>query len=248
MKVITIDRKNFLKGFSMTKWTNDGGFSPESKGFEVSRGSTRGLLHNGRQLNETSTNLADNVVALTKYISGQTFGYFALGDAGKIYFTDPSPTISHTVKGTESNKTYDSNSDIIVYNNKLFFTSTNDIGQADLDFNTIDENWWTTAKSKTALTAGVPHKLFIFNGVLYITNGNKIALHDGDADTQNDAKLTLPTGWIITDVEVFSNKIFITASYGTNDLTKSTPTMIFVWDGYSENWIKELPINEAAIS
>jgi len=43
----------------------------------------------GRKLTEYSTNIADNVIAATKYASGNTFIYYALGNAGKIYTTDP---------------------------------------------------------------------------------------------------------------------------------------------------------------
>lgn len=246
MPVITIDKRNFLKGMSSNQYIDDGGFSPLSKGFEVSQPGLRGVLLMGKKLNEYSTNIADNVIAATKYASGLTFIYYALGNAGKIYTTDPVGAPTHTLKTTDSAKTYNGNSDIIIYENELYATSTTDILLSNLSFSSVDNDWWTATKSKTALTAGVPHKLFNFQGVLFITNGNKLASWDGT--TAKDAALPLPAGWIITDTEIINNRIYISATYGLNDTTKNTDNKIFVWDGYSPSWLREIVVNEPTIA
>jgi hypothetical protein len=246
MRIITIDRRNFLRGMSSSQWTDEGGFSPQSKGFEISQTGLRGVLQNGRGLSEDSTNIADNVIAATKYASGSSFIYYALGSGGNIYTTDPTGTITHTVKTTDSAKTYNSFSDIIVYGGNLYATSTTDILKSDLAFSSVDNDWWTATKSKSALTSGVPHKLFDFQGVMFITNGNKLAKWDDT--TATDATLTLPTGWIITDAEIINNRIYLAACYGVNDTTKNTINKIFVWDGYSISWLSEIPIYEPTIA
>lgn len=240
---IIIDKKNFLRGMSSSDHVADAGFSPKSLGIEVGAlngtAPSYGLLLPGRTGAEYSTNLADTVVASCLYFASSVVNYFSVGDAGKLYRTNITNN-AHTLLATESAKTYDANSDIIVYNGEIFITSTTDITKSNLAGSVVDNVWWTSTKSKTALTAGVPHILFNYQGNLYITDGNKIHLWDGS--TATEAKLTLPTGWIITSAVIHRNEIYFGASFGTNNYAQKTPTNFFIWDGYSPNWNREMVV------
>ena len=212
-----------------------------SYGFEVDRTTTLGLLCSGRNLIDYSTNLADNIVSKTEYrITSLGSGYVSIGDAGKVYFTDlANPT--HTVKDTITGKNFDTNSCAFTYKDGLYITSQNDIYYDDFTFTIKQKTWWTVTKGKTALTTGVPHKIFEFNGVMFVLNGNKIASWDGT--TATDAAFTLPTGWVITDAQVDNDNIFLTAYLSLNGFGYNRPSRIFVWNGITTiTWQREIPV------
>ncbi|MBI5402478.1 MAG: hypothetical protein HY959_03695 [Ignavibacteriae bacterium] len=233
MKTITIDKTEFLKGFSLSKYYPSGGFAPESLGFEVDR--QIGVLRPNRVATEYSTNVTDSGVASCYY--NPLGSYFTIGNQGKIYQTDAASRV-HTVKHTESNKIYDTNSSIYIFGGKLYITSTTDIYRDDLTFTVNDYRWWTNTLTKAPLTANVPHKLFEFQNKLYITDGNKI--HETDGSTGTFGKLTLPTGWVITDAFADNDVIYITASFGGSTLFYNSPSRIFVWNGISPLWTREV--------
>lgn len=248
MNILKIDQSNFLQGMSLSDYSGDKGFSPLSKGFEVDRRSSLGLLTPGRALTEYSTNLSGNIIAKTKYkVSSGSFSYYLISDTAKIFETNAS-TPAHTLKDTATGKTFSAGiSSALVYQNGFYATSTNDIYYDDFSFTVKDLDWWTATKSKTALTADVPHKLFEFNGVMFGLNGNKILSWDGT--TANDAAFTLPTGWIITDAETDNDVIYLTAVKNVNNLSYYTETKIFVWNGIStNNWLREVNVFTQAIS
>lgn len=246
MQILSIDKSHFLKGMSHSIET-DGGFSPQSVGIEVDRrGDVLGLMYPGRTAEEASTNIADDVYASFLYkASGANASYYSIGDKGKIYKTDVISE-AHTLKDTDT-KTYDANSSVLVFNNDLFISSQTDIYRDDFTFTVKDNDWWTATKGKTALTTGVPHKLFEFSAVgMMITNGNKIASWDGT--TAKDAAFSLPNGWIITDCLVDGAYIYICASYGSADYSINADTRIFVWDGISTYPLREIIVDVSVIT
>ncbi len=248
MKILKIDQSNFLKGMSLSDYSGDKGFSPLSKGFEVDRRSSLGLLTPARALTEYSTNLSGNIIAKTKYkTSGGSFSYYSISSTGKVFETIAT-TAAHTLKDTITGKTFTAGiSSALVFLNELFITSTDDIYRDDFTFGVKDKTWWTVTKNKTALTAGVPHKLFDFNGKMFILNGNKIASWDGT--TAVDAALTLPTGWIITDAAIDNDKIYLTITKNVNDYAWFSETKIIVWNSFSTiTWDREVNVFTPAIS
>jgi len=249
MNIITIDKSNFLKGASTIKYLDDGGFSPDSLGFEINNEIYLGLLLAGKSLTLKTSDLGTTVINSCFYTSSGLFLYYFIDASGHIYESVVG-SLATTLKATESIKEYNSMSDIISYNDNLFITSTTDIMMSNFTFTGSDpiKDWWTVTKSKTALTSGVPHLLFEFNGILYITNGNKLASWDGT--TANNAVLTLPTGWAITAVEILNNRIYLAASqkYESGMENYNLSTKIFIWDGYSASWIDEKKIKVQPIT
>lgn len=243
MQTITIDYRNFLAGESESNYNPNKGFSPSSYGIETVKNRYRGLLLAGRSGIEYKTNIADTIYATVQYNSTK---FYSIGSAGKIYETQTGATPTHTVKATESVKSYAyASTYALVYGGELFFTSTVNITKCDLPVTTADDDWWTAVAGGDALTDCIPHKLFEFQGVMYITNGNKLCSWDGSS--HNDAALTLPDGWVIVDVEIINNQIYLGAC---NPSWNATPakTKLFIWDGYSSQWIDEKPLTLTSLS
>jgi hypothetical protein len=233
---------------SLNDNTDDKGFSPLSLGFEVDRGSSLGLLSPGRSLTDYSTGLGGDVVTKTKFkLSAGSVKYYLVCSNGKIYESDPLSPPGYVLKDNVVGKTFSSDCHAIVYRDALYITSTTDIYYDDFTFTIKDLDWWTATKSKTALTAGVPHKMFEFGKVLYILNGNKIFSWDGT--TARDDAFTLPVGWIITDVEIDNDVIYLTIVKNVNDYSVYSETKIIVWNGISpDEWLREVPVFTTAIS
>jgi len=248
MPFLQINNSDFLKGMSLTDYSGDKGFSPLSKGFEVDRTSKLGLLQAGRSLTDYSTNLDSPVIAKVKHYRSNTFYYYLVCENSKIFETNAEITPSNTLKDTATGKAFAAGqSHAYDYQNKLFITSTTDIYYDDFTFASPDKTWWTTTLGKTALTAGVPHKMFEFGEVLYILNGNIIASWDGT--TATDAAFTLPTGWIITDAEIDNDIVYLTITKTVADYIKNTQTKIIVWNGVSSTtWLREVPVYTPSIS
>lgn len=248
MPVITIDKRNFLKGQSTHNNLSDGGFSPDSI-VEVLRESSQfAYLTFGRIKTESSTNIADFARASAIGYRGSSFFRYTIGSGGRLYETDLT-TFAHTVKYTESVKTYDSNSSILSYKNKLYITSTTNIYRESYAFTENDNDFWTATLGKTALTTGVPHILFEYNDLLYVTNGNKVWSTDGSVGYETGSNtLTLTDDWVIYNVLANGTDIYLFCAYKNPTNTVNQPNKVFVWDGYSESWIREMTISVGVIS
>lgn len=248
MNILTIDKSSFLKGQSTSKFIDDGGYSPTSNPLETTRrngggGFSLGLLFPKREYAAYNTNLADVVYA--SVANPATSKMYSIGSGGRVYETASIQTTpAHTVKATIGTVTFNDKSDIIVYDGKLFITSTTNIALSDFTFTGADpdNDWWTAVAGGSALDANYVHKLFIFQGTLYITNGNKLASWDGT--TAKNAALTLPAGWIITDATIYNNQICLVAVWqATGDY--NALNKFFFWDGYtggatSSMWNREV--------
>lgn len=260
--LITIDREIFLSGMALSNYYDNAtlsnrwnwmaypnynanpGYSPDSLGIETNYGGADlGLLQTGRVPVEYS-NYLQNAIAASCYF---TTYYYSVDYASHIYKTDNSSHI-HTVQDTMSKSTGDY-SDIIVYQGKLFVTSNTDIYYTDLAFATKNNTWWTVTQGKTALQTsmsdgsgrGLTHFMFEFNGILYIVDGNMI--HTWDGTTATYAYLTLPNNYLITDIEIDNNMIYL--AINVNNIYSK----ILVWDSITKTtWNSEYVVYAPNIS
>ncbi len=242
MPILTLDQNSFLGGMSLSDFFANGGFSPNSIGFEVDRGSQLGLLLPGRDITSYTTaggvTLSGNVLTSCANSAGAL--YYLITSTGNVYKTLTSPgLIAHTLEDTGLGTPDHS----IVYDNSVFVSLNGDIAMYSLDFTTKNKTWWTATMGQAALNLNVPHKFFIFQGVLYMTNGNTLISFDGT--TANSGALVLPTGWVITDALVDGANIYFVASYllTTGSWDYNAQTKIFDWNSFDPNkWQAEIDI------
>lgn len=235
---IEIGAKEFLDGMTSSPETDDGGFSPETSAVNItSSQTTLGVLYAPTDVVDKSTNLNGNIIAaVSDPDSGVGVNKYILTSTGRFISADSSSVL--TVRRTSAgSKTYSfPNSDIAVYKNALYATSSNDVTKstgANLA-STFDESWWDTTISLNALTTGIRHPLLVYEDYLWIGNGNQ--LHRTDGTTGTEGFLTLNAGLVIIalGVDPGTGKMLIAASEGANGSdTLPRQCKIYVWDGFS---------------
>jgi len=249
MPIITIDARDFLRGSSTTDELADGGFSPLSKGMNLF--AEPGLILPGQApVDQAGTSAATKgIFAWSTHHSNFSPGIGrGLGSNdnldGKFYtLNDGGGAI---LAASDTGRDYDANiSDLIRYgsSSEQFSTSKTNIGKSNFNFSTNIFDWWTATLSLTALKTDVSHHMIQYGAILYITDKNMIHSWDGSAGAYN--VLDLPVGFVITDVVVYNNLIYISAGkfdpFGGGE---SIDNRIFTWDGFSASFLDEYPLQE----
>ncbi len=247
--VIEIGQKEFLDGITSSPETEDGGFSPDTQGINITSDATHlGILYAPADMVDKSTNLEGNIIAaVSDPDSGIGVNKYILTATGRFISADSSSVL--TVRRTSAGaKTYSfPNSDIAVYKNGLYATSSNDITLAtgtNLG-SSFDETWWVTTKGKSALSTGVRHPLLVFEDSLWIGDGN--LLHKWDGTTATSGFLTLNTGVVIIalGIEPGTGKMMISTSEGANGSdTIPRQAKIMIYDGFSNKPSRAVPVDD----
>lgn len=238
---LEIGWKEFLDGMTSSPETEDGGFSPETNAVNItSTQNSLGILYPSGFKSDKASSDGQFIASCPDPDSGFGIYRYMLTTTGKFYSINSSSVATLRQTGV---KTYIQDySDMVVYKNGLYATSSSDITLATgANLTSIDETWWTTTKSKTALTASIPHPLLVFEDALWIGDGN--LLHKWDGTTATGASgsppvsfLTLNTGLVITalGIDPSTGKMLISATDGI-----ATPgnfprqAKVYVWDGFS---------------
>lgn len=251
MPQIVLDARTFLKGVSVSDDLTDGGYSPNSKGINLfakpglitagkipvdAVGSGGGVATGG--IFAWSTHPANVSPGIGRGLGNDSShnGYFyTLSDAG-----------AATRVTSDSGNTYlPQVSDLFRYgaSNNQFSTSNTDVGMHAFDFSSTNFNWWTSTESQAALGANVPHNLFQFGSIMYITDGRY--LHSWDGTTASSQVLILPVGYVINSAVVYQNSIMIAASrFSPLGGGEATDSRLFLWDGFSSSYSDEYVLQE----
>lgn len=195
MQSIVIDKTIWKQSVSISDRHDDGGYSPLKKGhnFEYSQGGI--LLPQAAPTSITGGVVTDGIVAMTGDPSFLGNDAYAVDEDGNFYTIDNGVT---TLRQTDGVKTYDwGNTDMKVFRGELFVTSTTDIANLNgADLSSLDHDWWTTTKGKTALQSTYRHWMEVVEDTLYITDENMLHTWDGTTATHN--AFALPDMYNIT--------------------------------------------------
>lgn len=236
---IEIGYKEFLDGITSSPETEDGGFSPETSAVNItSSQTTLGILYAPADVVDKSTSLNGNIIAaVSDPDSGVGVNKYILTSTGRFISADSNSAL--TVRRTSAgSKTYQfPTSDIAVYKNALYATSTNDVTKATGAnlVTTFDESWWDTTIGLNALSTTMRHPLLVYEDYLWIGNGNQ--LHRTDGTTGTEGFLTLTTGVVIQalGIDPSTGKMLISTTEGINGSdTLPRQSKIYVWDGFSQ--------------
>ncbi len=222
MSSITLDAREWFRGASSSDDTNDGGFSPLSKGINFF--ASIGLMSSGMTVNN-KTPLQDTFYGICAWATENNTLGFALGRNslypimfdGSVAGLVPFYTLTYEyIPGI---------SDMIYYKGAFFLSRESDIAMTSDEGVTIDESWWTNTVQPVFTNFSAYHLFLEYGNILYIADGQ--FLHSWDGTTSLSEVLTLPSGFSITAMTEYNNKILIAAQNGSGAAT------LFGWDGYS---------------
>lgn len=125
-----------------------------------------------------------------------------------------------TVSGTGAN--------VLAYNGNLHYATVTHVGMYD---NVNSNANWNTLTDQ----ASVPRPMKVFSGSLFIGDGRYVAKYDGVTFTAT--KLTLPDGYLVRSMEVYQDRLYITAD-------NRSDARLIIWDGVSPTYEDFLPIPE----
>lgn len=126
--------------------------------------------------------------------------------------------------------------DLIEFSSSLYVPIDTDIYK--MTTGTWTSNWWSSQSGASALTSGVPHRFFILEGALCITNGRYIATWDGTIATQQ--ALILPSQFQAQFAIAIADLSFI----GTKSLNAGNAE-VFSWDRSNTNYTARYDIGDS---
>jgi hypothetical protein len=257
--VLEISAKDFLNGMTSSPETDDGGFSPETNHVNITSSQTAlGILYPAGFKTDQSIADGQYIASCSDPDSGVGISKYLLTSSGKFYSVSSSftATLRQTTAGAV---TYQSiTSDMVVYRNGLYATSTTNITLGTgANLTAIDEDWWTTVAPKSgggfpsALSTGVPHPVLVYEDNLYIGDGQKLHRWDGANNVATEGYLTLNTGLVIQalSIDPGTGKMLISATEGANASgTIPRQTKIYVYDGTSNKPSRAVIVDDIVTS
>lgn len=173
-------------------------------------------------------------VAFLRTAADGTDRYWANG--GKLFKTpgtDPKATWSaDAIASTPTAPLYD----LIEFVSDLYVPIDTDVSQ--MHAGTWTGAWWSTRSGASALTTGVPHRFFILEGALCITNGRYVATWDGTIATQQ--ALILPSQFQAQFGVATGDFVYI----GTKSLNAGNAE-VFSWDRSNTNYTARYDIGDS---
>jgi len=230
------------RGMSTSDDFADGGFSPKTTGVNLT--SKLGVLQAPALVTDKSANLAGNIITSATDANNTGNENYFVTDTGK-FFTWDSSTL--TLRQTDSVKSYTNfATDFIQYKLNAFATSTTDITLlTGSDLGTIDATWWTTTKSKSALTSNRRHEMIVYEDTLFISDGNKLHSWDGTTASESVLLLSSEQSIISMGIEPGSGYMLLGITEG-DKASNSKPALskVLVWDGFSDKPLRSIVVDD----
>lgn len=128
--------------------------------------------------------------------------------------------------------------DTVFYFGKFYTSSETDITEHNADGTLSQASWWITTKGQSALTAGIPHPMLVYESIMYIADGRY--LHKNDNGTVSTMAFDCPPDFIITSLVEFNGLIYMVAEpYKNLSGTFHGLSQMFSWDGLSDSWFEQ---------
>jgi len=225
----TLTLKN-LKGISFdeTKWS--GGFARYAKGVDVygmgdnaSKISYPGVVQCAKTLS-AETGALSGTSAITEQIIDFAYhggGRYACGAGNPIrIYRDDSPWtwlsgVSAENAGTVAASVEDYAGDMYYAQRTYLGQYNNGTGASSSQFKTF------------TATTDTPRPQKVYSGSLFTGNDQYVTKWDGT--TWSPTKLTLPSGFVVKSLEVYSDRLYVSADDGQS-------ARIFIWDGVSTTY------------
>jgi len=242
-----LDRVDFLKGGNSYENYPDGGIVTSSFGYNAF--TKPGWLSNApSQGNIVTASLPTGVgisFGLGKGTISQKVMAVGVNDSQDGYFYTMSESTGDLTLVGSADTAHDYQlgfTDTVFYKGAFYTTSKDDICYQLYDLTSRDVSWWVTTKGKSSLNSFSPHPQVVYGDIHYIADGRYI--HQNDNGTVSTQVLDLGSDWVITEMVVYNNLIYIAAEpYYNYSAVSHGLAKIFTWDGYSDSFIDEYAVN-----
>lgn len=256
---LTISGTQFAAGLCTSDFLGDGGMGLLSNNLNPVY--QPGVVYSLGQLSANGLS-AHLVASCEEFQATPSENRWAVDTSSNFYYISPSEIISTGISGI---KGYLAGiSDMAVFDDVIgshapgiYITSATDItrlsGTIGGGLSVGAEAFWTSTKSKTALTTGIPHPLLVYQNQLWIGNGNHLPNMNTSGTANNDASWVLDINEEITALGIDPGTglmmlgVRTVASSGTS---ASFPAkyFIYLYDGYSAQSRRKIPVQGAVFS
>lgn len=212
MESITLDYRNFKAGISSADGLEDGGYSPLYGGHNIQE-EKDDLLY--PQYAYSMSVWGDSVIDGNTgqypviYVKNQLFRGFVSSELG-VLVSDDGSVYSHTSINRMTDEAGLSSANITFSNNghedgvfiqgNIYIIAEDNIAQIGFDANgnrnSVDSDWWTTARGHGAIGGGVKYCAVVIEDTAYFIEKNYIHIWDGSTSQEN--ALTLPPDFFAT--------------------------------------------------
>lgn len=243
MPTITIDYKNYLRGESYADYAPNAGFSPDSRGLNLTK--APGVLYFVEVATATSgSTISSAIIAAVEDVGGDE-GYF-IADDGTFYMLVGSTISDQSANNANGVYTYaEGFTDIVTYKGNYYFTSKTSVGTFDNNMGTITPDWWTNGGADFSSVR--PHSLEVLQGELFIggggTSGNVIYFYDG---ANSGTAFTLPSSQQITSLRKHPDGktlLAFTSSQLDASHTNNNPGKVYYCNPNIRDWEREVQLD-----
>lgn len=242
---IVLGTDQFATGTASSAYSSDGVFAPSSYGLNPFV--RPGAIYQTAAETDASTNVAGEFIASSEdsqAVSAQNRIF--VDNAANYYFWNGS-AISKKKTGTLTSHYIPGKTDQVSFVGNTYTTLDNDISQFNTSGSTsLDETWWTVTKSKSALDSTVPHPMLVFEGLLWVADGNN--LHNIDSSlaiTSNVLVLNSNERIYALGIDPSTGLMLISVQTTVNySDTLTTKYFVYLYDGYASKPRRKIIVDD----
>lgn len=237
MQSYTLKAKHFLAGESVSEWDDNGGFSPESYGLNLTY--KRGNLYfSPSPTDRGGATLTGNILASCFDPASLGNDAYHLDDDGAFYTLNGA---TFTKKQTVTADTFLlGTSELLPFQGNIYATSLTRVIQLTNNFAAVDSSWWT------GLQPACRHPIERVEDKMYIGDLNVIQIFDGTNTSGTGAgSITLPLNVNVTSLRRHPDgKNLIAFAGQTIDYSHTRPNAgyIYIVDTNLKTWVREIAI------
>lgn len=259
-KEIVYGTDQLISGLASSDYANDGALGSNSS--QLNPFVTPGILRGTLNVADTSTNLADNIIATSEDGTGGLKARLAVGDAGNYYTIDTSGTVTKVATGTDTTNYIFGRTDIGIQsaassNYAAFVSHGNNITYWN-GGSTISESWWTGVAYYTGTThppalTNNPHPMLNYNTNLWVADGSQ--LHNILPNVASTTA-TLAVNLSVLSLDLYTTiyalgidpttGLMMISFQTTQNMgdTISTQAFVGLYDGYSTGLRRKIPVDD----
>lgn len=254
---IQITGNQFAQGLATSDFLGDGGVGALSQ--NINPYLTKGVVY-ATTANSASGISAPLVISSRDFQTTPTINRVMVDTAGELYSMSAAGAITSLVACPKSPSVGVSDSvvfdDVLgSHNTALYFTTATDItrisGTIAGGLSAGAGAFWTATKSKTALVNGAPHPMLVYQGFMWIGDGQN--LHNMDiSGTATTNVLTLDVNEEIFSLGIDPNTGLMMIGVRNNGTesngNRPADSFIYLYDGYSAKARRKIPISGCPFS